>query len=66
MVQRPLPDESCGLGREGAVDDLAVLDPDEGFEALIGGVEVGRRMLVMIHADDDAEEEGDDGHSPFV
>jgi hypothetical protein len=48
------------------VHDLAVLDPDEGFEALIGRVEVRRRMLVMAHSDDDAEEQGDDGHPRFV
>lgn len=46
--------------------DLAVLDPNERLEALVGGVEVGRRMLVMVHADDDAEEEGDGGHSGYV
>lgn len=63
MVQRPLANEAGGLRRQGAVDDFAVLDPDEGLEALICGVEVGRRMLVMVHADDDAEEEGNDGHS---
>jgi hypothetical protein len=56
-----MPDDARALGREGAVEDLAVLDPDEGFEALVGGVEV-RRLLVVIHPDDDAEEERDDRH----
>lgn len=34
------------------VPDFPVLDPDEGFEALLGGVKVRRRMLAMIYADD--------------
>lgn len=66
MVQRPLTDEAGRLAGKGAVDDLAVRYGDEGLEALIGGVEVGRRMLVMIHTDDDAEEERNDGHMPTI
>lgn len=66
MVQRPLTDEAGGLVRQGTMDDLAVGNPHESLEALIGRVEMGRRMIVMVHANDDAEEEGDDRHGLVV
>lgn len=51
MVQRPLANDARGLARQLAVEDLAVLDPDEGFDALAGGVEVRRRRAPGLRND---------------
>ena len=44
------------------MDDFASLYCDESFEALVGSMEVRRRMIVMIHPNYDAEEDRDDWH----
>lgn len=66
MIEHPLADNAMRLPRESAGDDFAVGQADEGFETLIAGVEVRWRVIIMIHPDDDAEEDRDDGHRPRV
>lgn len=63
MVQRPLPHDPRGLLRQATGDDVAGGDSDESLETLIAGMKMGRWMIVMIHPDNNAEEEGDDRHS---
>lgn len=62
MVQRPLPDEARGFFWETAMDYVTRRDGDERLKSLVAGVKMGRRVIVMIHADHDAEKDGDDRH----
>jgi len=59
-----LAHDASGLSRQPAVNDLAVRDADKRFEPLLDGVKMGRRALVMIHADDYAEKDRNDRHLP--
>jgi len=54
MVQRPLADDPRRLLRQASRDDLASSDGDESLEALIAGMEMRRRMIVVIRAPDGA------------
>jgi hypothetical protein len=62
MVQRRLPNDSRRPARQLAMDDQAMLDRHEGFEALAGDAEMWGRMLVMIHTHHDPEKDRDYRH----
>lgn len=62
MVECPLANDARRLLGQRAGYNLAGVDGHKRLEALVGRVEVRRRMIVEIHPDDDAEEDGDDGH----
>ena len=66
MVQRPLANEAGSLFRQAAMDDLTIGNANEGFETLIDRVEMGRRMLVVVHADHDAEKTDMIGTCPLA
>jgi hypothetical protein len=62
MVQRPLPHHPCRLARQAALQNFSCFDCDERFKTLIAGMEMPWRMIRVIHADDDAEEQRDNRH----
>ena len=52
----PLDGETKGTGREPAIKDLKALDRDLDFELPVLGMEMGRVMIIEMHADDDPKE----------
>lgn len=60
MAFRPFANDPEGLWRKRAAQQHTISNPDQGVMALIARMEMRRSMLAMIHADDDAEEDGND------
>lgn len=56
MKQTPLLHQAQGSGAEVTLDHLAIINTDHGLIGAVFGVEVGWRMIVVIHGDDDPEE----------
>jgi hypothetical protein len=62
MVQCPLLNDPGCLLWQRSERDFSVGYPDERCKALIARLEVWRRMIVVLHPDNDAKEKRDDRH----
>ena len=58
----PLRDQSPDARWQGAIEDRAFFDRNDCAPLVVSHVEMGRVVLVEIHADDDAEESTYFGH----
>ena len=56
MLGCPFNDEPEGTGFEVALEDGEVFNRNQGFLLTIANMKMGRRMVVVIHGDDDAKE----------
>lgn len=62
MQGSPFHGQCQGAGRETAVKEANRGDPDLGFRAAVGGVEVGWVVIEEVHPNHDPKESGDFGH----
>jgi hypothetical protein len=58
----PVENQLEGPARQLSVDEFQRLDPDFRFMLAVYRVEVRRRMIVIIHSDDDSEEDAECWH----
>lgn len=58
----PVENQPEGLARQLSVDEFQRLDPDFRFMLAVYRVEVRRRVIVIIHSDDDSEEDAECWH----
>ena len=62
MSMAPVLDDGSDFAGEFTFDDRAGFDVDEGLKALVLDMDVRRGVVVMPHAHNDAEENGEDWH----
>ena len=58
----PVEDQPKGPARQLSLDELHRFDPNFGFMLAVYRVEVRRRVIVIIHSDDDSEEDAECWH----
>ena len=68
MILAPLLNEAQNARRQPALDNLARVNRDDGLEPTILRMKVRRRVVVVVHRDDDSQESAILGQSisPFV
>lgn len=66
MAQAPFLDDGGGFLGESSFTDFASLNIYQRLESLVLDVNVGRRVIVVPHADDDAEKHRQNGHGQFL
>ena len=66
MYQTPLFDDGSHFARQASLAHLARGDIHQCLKTLVFSVDVGRRMIVMPHADDDSEEDGKCWHGEVI
>src|SRR5687767_11295291 len=64
MVEAPLRDDRGDAAWQAPFEKCSVLESHERLVPLIGNMDVGRRVICVVHADRHAEERRDDGHGP--
>ena len=62
MKLGPVENQPEGPARQLSLDQFQSLDSDFGFILAVDRVEVRRRMVVIIHSDDDSEEDAECWH----
>ena len=65
MFQAPLFNKRPSLGWQVAPRYISSHDIDQCFEALILHMYVRRRVIIVPHADDNAEKDGENRHALF-